>query len=254
MPKMHELLGVEASLKGQASKTRNELIVTFDKRVHLFQGRIKTFRPLDETQPHTTEDKQDIQSSIAAEIKWVSTYQAKAVDIVFQIDLANKEAKADVLDEDGNILWKDVPATTLLHLEKHRIPEWKALIEAIPTLDPAKGFVEDPQNGDGHFKAREVVNPRSKKGKKVYIKYEATDKHPAQTELIDEDIPVGTLLTQEWSALITPQKKSELLDQVERLARAVSSARSKANEHSIETKDKKIGAELLDYVFKPLLT
>jgi hypothetical protein len=32
----------------------------------------------------------------------------------------------------------------------------------------------------------------------------------------------------------------------------VSKARSKANEHAIDVADKKIGAELLDFVFQPL--
>jgi len=96
-----------------------------------------------------------------------------------------------------------------------------------------------------------MVKPRTQKTKKVYIKYDATDKHPAQTELVDEDVPTGTILEQQWSGLITPSLKADLLDRVETLYRAVVKARSKANEHNLE-KQEKIGAELLDYVFKPL--
>jgi hypothetical protein len=251
MTKLHELLAVQGSLSGQASKVRGDLAVTFDKKKHLFEGRKKTFQPLAEDAQPTVEDQQDIQSTVAGEIKWISTHLAKALDVAYHVDLANTAAKADIVAEDGTVLVKDIPATTLLQLEK-RVTEWKDLIAAIQTLDPAKSFVPDKAHGEGHFKARDVVKQRKVKTKKLYIKYEATDKHPAQTELVDEDVPTGTILEQEWSALITPAKKADLLDRVETLHRAVAKARSKANDHAIETKDHKIGVTLLEFVFQPL--
>jgi len=175
------------------------------------------------------------------------------VDVAYQVDVANTTAKADIETEDGAIIAKDVPATTLLQLEK-RIAEWKDLIVAIPTLDPAKGFQPDPEHGRGHYKAREVSKPRRLKTKKIYIKYQATKEHPAQTELVDEDVPVGTILEQEWSGLVTPALKADLLDRVETLYRAVTKARSKANDLSLDVSGKKLGNDLLDFVFQPLHT
>jgi uncharacterized FlaG/YvyC family protein len=252
MTKLHELLAAYDSTTGQTTKVRGELATTFEKKPHLFEGRKKTFRPLAEDGEVVVEDQQEIQSTIAAEIKWISKYLAQAVDAAYQIDLANTTAKADVVDENGKNLLTDIPTTTLLQLAK-RVAEWKDLIAVIPTLDPAKGFTEDPTHGEGHWKAREVVKPRKVKTKKVYVKYEATKEHPAQTELVDEDVPTGTILEQEWSGRITPALKAELLDRVEKLYRAVVKARSKANDYAIEKEDKKIGATLLEYVFQPLL-
>lgn len=252
MPKLHELLAVYESTTGQASKVRGELMVTFEKKRHLFEGRKKTFRSLAENTEPQVEAEQEIQSTIAHEIRWISKYLAKSTDVAYQIDVANTAAKADVVDDDGNVLLKDVPTTTLLQLAK-RVAEWKDLIVAIPTLDPAKGFTEDKAHGEGHWMARDVVKPRTVKTKKVYIKYEATKEHPAQTELLDADVQTGTTLEQEWSGLITPSMKADLLDRVETLYRAVNQARSKANDHVIETQEKKIGGQLLDYVFEPLL-
>ena len=250
--KLHELLAVQGNTSGQASKTRGELKNTFEKKRHLFEGRRKSFTPFGEDDGLTAiEEVQEIQSTVASEIQWVSGYLAKAVDVAYQVDLANTGARADVLLENGSILVKNIPATTLLQLEK-RIVEWKELIEAIPTLDPAKGFVADPEHGVGHYKAREVKKMRTKKIKDVLTLAPATDKHPAQAVMIDVDKDTGTILEQEWSAMLTPAKKAELLDRVEGIFRAVSSARSKANEHAIEVKDNKIGVELLKYVFEPL--
>jgi hypothetical protein len=158
-----------------------------------------------------------------------------------------------VVTEDNEILLKAVPATTLLQLEK-RVAEWKDLIQSIPTLDPAKGFKADAARGRGYYQARDVTKPRTKKEPQVITLAPATKEHPAQTQLISIDKPIGTILEQEWSSLITPATKADLLDRVETLLRAVAKARSKANDHSIDVSDKKIGANLLDFVFKPLET
>jgi len=252
MPKLHELLAVYSSLTGQASKVRAELAATFEKKRHLFESRKKTFTPNEEAGGATAvEEQQDIQTTVTAEIEWISKHLAKAVDVAYQVDLANTTAKANIELEDGTIIAKDIPTTTLLQLEK-RIVEWKDLIAVIPTLDPAKGFSPDPENGRGYWKARTVQKNRTKKDKKPLVLYPATDKHPAQTQVLDVDTVIGTILEQEWSALITPSMKADLLDRVETLLRAVSKARSKANDHSIETKDLKLGAGLLEYVFQPL--
>lgn len=252
MPKLHELLAGYESTTGQASKVRGELMTTLEKKRHLFEGRKKTFRPQAENTEPQVEAEQEIQSTIGSEIRWVSKYLAKAADVAYQIDVANTSAKADVVTDNGDVVLKDVPTTTLLQLAK-RIAEWKELIVAIPTLDPAKGFKEDKAHGQGHWVAREVVKPRTVKTKKVYVKYEATKEHPAQTELLDADVPTGTTLEQEWSGLITPSMKADLLDRVETLYRAVNQARSKANDFALETQGKKIGEDLLNFVFKPLL-
>jgi|WetSurMetagenome_2_1015567.scaffolds.fasta_scaffold242732_1 hypothetical protein len=258
MTKLHELLAVQGTanspnnLNGQVAKLRTELAATFEKKRHLFEETRKTFTPNGEDTLPKIEEQKSIQTTVVKEIEWINKHIAKALDVAYQVDLANRVAAADVLTEDNQTLLKAIPATTLLQLEK-RVAEWRDLIATIPTLDPSKSFVPDPTVNRGIYKARDVVKIRTKKGKKVYIKYEATKEHPAQTELIDEDIPIGTLQEQEWSAMITPALKADLLDRVEILLRAVSRARSRANEQEIEVTDKKIGAKLLDYVFQPLL-
>jgi hypothetical protein len=253
MAKVHELLAVQGNLNGQATKTRTGLIETLQKKRHLFEKKLKTFTPkTEEGGAATVEEQQDIQTTVVAEIEWLQKHLVKMLNVGYQVDLANREAKADIVTEDGQTLARDVPATTLLWLEK-RVTEIKELIDAIPSLDPAKGFQPDHDAGKGIYKAREVQKTRSRKMKKVYVKFPATKEHPAQTELVDEDVPVGTTAEQEWSALITPALKADLLNNADMLYRAVTKARSKANEHEINLEGKEIGAELLDYVFKPLI-
>lgn len=249
--KLHELLAVEKNYENQAAKTRTELKKTFDDKKHLFAMKIVTFKPNTEGSTTTTESQSDIQTTVKKEIEWLVPLLAKGLDASHQIDIANTIAKADVVTEDDEVLLKQVPATSLLRLE-HRMDELRVLVTAIPTLDPAKGFAPDEQKGPGYYKAAEVHSHRTKKEFKPIVIVPPTKEHPAQVEKLYEDVPIGTIQTQEWSSMITPAKKAELLDRLDKLSRAVKKARARANEQELEVKDKKIGETLLNYIFKPL--
>lgn len=249
--KLHQLLAVYKNLAGQSTKVRTELMGTFKGKRHLFEEKRKSFTSNEEGVQAKVEEQSDIQETVGEQIEWIRPHLAKFINVAYQIDVANTAAKADVLDESGSVLLKDVPTTTLLQLE-HRSEELKQLIESIPTLDPAKGFRPDADRGNGYFRARDVTKDREVPAREVITLAPSTDKHPAQTQLVDTRKKVGTILEQEWSGLITPAVKAQLLENVEELYRAVTAARSRANEHEIDTTDKKIGDVLLDFVFKPL--
>jgi hypothetical protein len=251
MPKLHELLAVEGNLENQSNKTRSELTGTFEKKRHLFGEKRVTFTANTEGAQAVTEEQSDIQSTIAAEVGSICNILAKSIDASHQIDVANTLAKADVVTEDGETIAKDVPATSLLQLEK-RLKEIHDLAAAIPTIDPAKGFKQDDDRPKGHFKAREVSKTRTKKIQRPLELSPATDKHPAQVQLITEDVAVGTILEQEWSSLITPATKADVLERCDALLRAVKKARAKANEQELDVAPHKIGRKLLDFIFQPL--
>lgn len=247
--KLHELLAVETNLETQAAKVRTDLSNTFEKKRHLFEEKRTVFIPNSETEQTSVELQSDIQSTVGKELTWIQEHITKALDASFQVAETNTKARADVVleDDDETVLLTNVPATALLELEK-RVAEILALVNSIPTLDPAKGFTVDTQRGGGIYKAREVVKNRTKKAVKVIVKYEATKEHPAQTELVNEDVAIGKIQEQEWSGLMTPAEKSVLLNRVEILSRAIRKARSRANDTEVD-KSQKIGAKLLKYVF-----
>lgn len=247
MSKLHELLAVENNLEQQSSVALNDLTNTFEKKRHLFGSKRVTFTPLEEGQPSKTEEQSDIQTSVIKELNWIGKIISKSIDIGYQIDVANTTAKADVVTEDGEVLLKDVPSTALLQLEKD-VKRIQDLIKNVPTLDPAKGF---KYNKDvGCYEAREVTATRTRKEKKVLVAYAATVQHPAQCQVYDADVPVGTITTQEWSSLITPSNKAEMLDKCDILIRAIKKARSKANEVDIDVSQYKVGQKLFDFITK----
>lgn len=240
-------MAVEGSLETQANKCLADLQNTFEKKRHLFGEARTVFHSNEEGKPTVTETQSDLQTTVAKELEWIAPMLEKSFDASYQVSEANMVARADVVCGDATIL-KDVPATTLLELEK-RLQTIHGLISGIPTLDPAKGFAPDASRGKGIYVAREVRKTRTKKIQKPVVLYEATKEHPAQVQLASEDVPVGTIEEKEWSGLMTPADKAIFLTRCEDLTRSVRAARSRANETPVDP-TKKIGERLLGYIFK----
>lgn len=248
MPKLHELLAVDGSLKAQADKTRSELMATFEKKTHLFTEKTVSYKPFGENEATVVEGQLDLQTTVPKELKWISEFLIKSLDVAYQVAEANTVARADIVLENGVTLLSQIPATSILELEK-RAKELHDFVVSIPTLDPAKGFRLDADKGSDVFKAREDKKTRTKKTNKVLTLAPPTDKHPAQVQVVVEDVPVGEITTLEWSGLITTATKGDMLSRVEMLTRALKKARSRANEVEISNSDKKIGAEIVSFVF-----
>jgi hypothetical protein len=250
MPRLHELLAVEGQLKGQAQATRTELRATFEKKRHLFEEKVLTFYPAEEGAQQVREQQSDLQSKVLDELSWIAGIWSKASDVSLQVADANTIAAADVILDNGTVLFSNVPATALLELEK-RAAEIQELIKSIPTLDPAKGFKPDADRGANVYKARDVSKVRTKKAQRALVLYPATETHPAQTQLISEDVPVGNVVEQEWSGLITPAEKGRLLERAEEVSRAFKQARQRANDAEINKASlRTFGSALFGYVFR----
>lgn len=248
-PSLHELLAIEGQLKSQSEKCRTQLSATFTSKRHLFEEKRKVFSPLAEGAQQETSVESTLQSTVTDELNWITPFLSKALDAGLQIAEANTSARADIVLETGETLATNVPATALLELEK-RVNDVKTLIEAVPTLDPAKGFepYTTHTKGSGVFKARDVRKSRTQKVKEVLELAPATDKHPRQVQVLDVDRVIGTVDEQEWSGLITPSAKADLITRVEILGRAVKAARSRANNVAVES-SRRYGNQLLSYVF-----
>lgn len=227
--RLFELLVVEPQLKTQCETTRADLKNTFEKKRHHFEEKRKTFQSSEDSgAAPVVEEQSDIQTNVADELEWLAGIWSKALDTTLQIAAGNAWAKADVVLDDGTELLKDVPATALLALEK-RLGDIHQLILTIPTLDPAKGFTPDPDKGRNIYKARDVRKTRTKKVQEVITLAAATPEHPAQAQLVSVDKPIGYLIEQEWSGLITPSAKGDMIERVEELRRAFKAALHRAN-------------------------
>lgn len=241
MPKLCQVTALLTGRKTAATKTLTEIYHRFQKPV-LFQGLSKRFTPKDEegdTFPDETQNIQMKASECLAEIRQTLT---GVLDLVGTQDRTNCVAKANVA-VDGQVVLSNVPVTHLLYLEK-QLTDLHTALGALPVLDPQEKW--SWEDNSACFVSEPAKTNKTKKIPKTHVKYDATDHHPAQTEMYHEDVTIGTWTTIKFSAAIPAQERVQLLDRVSKLRDAVKVAREEAN--SIEAVQAYWGKHLFDYV------
>jgi len=243
MGKLHEVLAVESGLKATSAKVINEAKKTFtDKRGH-FLGQYRHYEKLVEgTLEYAPEEKQ-MDSTVIDKLDYVKEHVIRAINAIYQKEVANTEAKADLVI-DGKTLLEGVPATFLLTMES-QLSELRSLYSIIPTVEPSRNWNKDTAN-DNTYVSTEIETFKTEKVIEPLVLYQATDKFPAQTEKISRDKVVGKWVTKYWSGCLTPSEKSKLLGRIDALLREVKKARMRANEQEVKTEE--IAAKFFDYI------
>lgn len=248
MGQLHELLAVITNLEGTAKKVRDEAIVTFAKKPHLFRGVQKTLKMFDEAR-QAEEDGQGaseaLSTTVPEKLDYVRESQEKWYDACLQLEATNQQAIADLV-VDGKVLAIDLPATFLLGLES-KLKALRAVIESTPTQDPGITWVVDEAMGGNIFRAKDPVKAqKTEKVMRHQVLVQPTKEHPAQIEKWQDNVPVGVFTTNIWTGTISPGKKSQYLEKIDTLIQEVKQARQRAN--STEVEKKTIGKDLFDYI------
>lgn len=93
----------------------------------------------------------------------------------------------------------------------------------------------------------DVINTvKNKKMNKVIELAPATKEHPAQIQLVTEDVPIGTWKTIKISSKLPKTTVDEMLVKIDKLIKAVQIAREEANAVEVEKSD--IGSKIMDYL------
>jgi hypothetical protein len=82
----------------------------------------------------------------------------------------------------------------------------------------------------GLHKTAPVQTHRTRKTIRPIVLYPATERHPAQTQLVTEDVLAGYWNTIKQSGALPKPRKQELAERVETLLQAVKQAREAAND------------------------
>lgn len=254
--KLHELLAVEQERKAEADRARRDTALTFEKKQTHFIGMRRTFRPfaVDEQRGETAGER------LEAETRLVSTVHealadafrtiGQSLDLSFQVDDANTRALADITIDD-EVLVPNVPATFLLQLEK-RLRDIRSLAEHVPTFDPVRLWQPDPGADHKHvLRAEPVITIRKQRTRKYNVMHEATKEHPAQIDIVEVEEPIGELRAYDWTGMLSPRQKTELLEQIDKLMLAVKRARARANAADVNT-SRRVSQPLLDFILRPI--
>lgn len=243
MPKLNQINAIVTSRKGDAEKAVTEMYKLIQKEP-LFAGRERMYRPSDEVNgqklpPESQKVQQRADEMIKQAVaKWIELW-----NLVLTQDTGNQQAKADIV-VDGKVILANVPVTTLLFLDK-QVNDLETFVGKLPTPDPAEEWTHDPNSGLLKSKATESL--RTSKEPTVILKHAPTKEHPAQTELIYKDLPVGTWTQILYSGSIQADRKNGLLTRIKKLQDAIKIAREQANLFEVERQ--KAGEPLMAYIF-----
>ncbi len=252
MSKLHEILAVESSAEGYFKDSLVEMANLFKNKIAHFGGFTKSLTLFGEESPEKTAkelaetESQALTTTVHAELDYLSGIVTKYLDVIYQKDEANQRAVADLI-VDGQVIAKDVPATTLLSLE-NKLKQLRPIFDQIPTLQPGTSWVLDPSLGQGVYVDKNpTVRTKTKKGFDFKVLVPATDKHPAQVEKWETVEDIGYTTLTRWTGMISVAEKSTLLKRFDELTKGVKQARQRAN--GVEVHDVHIG----DAIFKYLL-
>lgn len=239
---LHEIIAVA----GDRTKTYDRAITDryqiLSKSV-LLNGQTRTYSPKDAEGDVLPAEIQNVQVTVTDTLKEIQEAFAGLFDLTATRDYGNQIAVANVAI-DGVVLIENAPATYLLWLEK-QLTHIHTIVSKLPILDPSATW--EWSDASRTYETPVTVANKTKKVKKVLVKAEATDKHPAQTEVYDDDIVVGTWETKRFSGAITATEAKEMLDRVDAVRDAVKVARTQANQTEVEQQH--VSDRLLGYIF-----
>jgi hypothetical protein len=242
MAKLNQIIAISPSKKSEGKRLLTEAYKRLQKG-ELFNGIVKTYQPSDDEGDTFPDERKQIQYSVAQAIEEAREALTDLMNVVAIQDVANTAAKADVSVDSVTIL-SNVPVTHLLFLEK-QATDILTFVRHIPTLDPAEQWHYD--DAADCYASTPAASNKSKKVPKVVVKYDATPEHPAQVEMIQEDVKVGEWKTIKFSGAIPASEKNELVNRITKLQDALKFAREQAN--SADVTDVRYGEQVLDYIF-----
>jgi hypothetical protein len=239
---LNKILAVEKGVKVRTYSALTEMHKAAQVAA-LFQGFTKTYEPVAENGLPQAPQAQKVQKNAEEMFAEAQKALVDLFDVTATKDWGNQLAKADLV-VDGTVILKDVPATYLLFLDK-QLSDLRTLIGSTTELDGSVDWSKDPSTG--LFKSPAIQTQTTTKVQEALVKYPATDKHPAQTEMITIDRVVGHWFNVKQSGALPTPRKKELLGRVQKLLDSVKTALEDANMTRVE--DQKTGNAVLGYIF-----
>ncbi len=239
---LNQIIAIEASSKSHRHSVMSELYKKIQKP-DLFTGHARQYQRRDEDAEELPPEEKKVQAKVTDVLGEMDQLLRDHFRIVAQKELGNTEAVANLV-VDGTVLATAIPVTYFLFLEKE-LTDIRAFLDKLPTPDNTDNWYEDPATG--MYKTPTVPTYRTKKIQRPIVLYDATEHHPAQTQLITEDVVAGTWQTTKYSGGVSEVRKTQLLQRIDKLIRAVKLAREAANSLEVSVSPT-VGDAVLGYL------
>jgi hypothetical protein len=239
---LNQLLAARKGVRTEVNAAATSLFRDAQK-IPLLTGFTKTYRKIDDNDADLPGEAQRLQVRLPEVLDALRGQYTRLWDLTATIDATNCAASADVV-VDGETLVSDAPVSFLLFLEK-QLGELHEFVTKLPVLDPAERW--DYDANVGAYATPRSTTVRSKKVPRNHVLAEATERHPAQVQVWQEDVPVGYWDTIRFSGAIPADRKSRLLARVSQVRQAVKMAREKAN--MTEVRQQQVSDALFAHIF-----
>lgn len=243
MAKLNQIIAVEKGIKSRVYAGLSEVYKQAQK-ADLFAGFAKVYLKQSDDGEDLPSEKKKVHSRAKDLVRQVSVLLTDLFDVTAVKDWSNCAATASIT-VDGVPLLDKVPVTYLLFLEK-QLNDVRTFIGSLPTLDESESWTLDTNSG--LYNTGEVKTHRTKKVQRPIVLYPATPEHPAQTQLLTEDVIAGYWSQVKQSGALTRPEKEGLVKKVENLTRAIKEAREAANGVDVvETPN--VSKQIFSYLF-----
>jgi len=222
--KLNQVIAAEKSVKSRVYGALTEANKRAQKPT-LFEGLSREYTPKDDDGERFPPERSRVQTSAYGVLRDASLELSFLFKLTAQKDWTNCLAFGDVYVDEELVL-SQVPITYLLFLEK-QLTDLRTYIHNLPVLDDTQDWTLDPATN--LYKTAPSETHRTQKLQRPIVLYDATDKHPAQTQLITEDRIVGHWRTVKFSGALAPGDREKYLSRVEALLLGVKMAREQAN-------------------------
>ncbi len=241
-PRLNQIVAVTQSKKARAQK----LLTTAHRGWHKDRvtGITRTYKPAIEDGEQLPSESRSVQLLVKDGIAQVAEELTDFYNVVATQETGNTQAKAAVV-VDGTQILPPVPVTCLLFLEK-QLCDLHTFIGEFPTLPTDREWEWDKNRNCYVANPEETV--KTKKMATTHVKFQPTEHHPGDAEIINVDKTVGHWTTTHLSGALPAQDKSDMITRVEALQDAVKMAREEANSSNVEPQ-KKFGKLVLNHVF-----
>lgn len=245
MGQLHEVLAVENDLKSAKESIKTEVSKILSTP-QFFISAVRSLKMLDENRKGEEGiERQNMAFVLSDILGKIEKGYVPFIDAKLQKEIANQQAKADIIIE-GKTLAKDIPVCFLLNMEEE-IKQLRKVYEGVPILPDEIIWEKDEVKGKDIYRSKYPVEKNKTEKRPHYeVVVQPTKEHPAQVKEWTEDKPVGKYITDTWSSAMTRVEKTALLSRIDNLLKAIKKARQRANNQEIQKRE--IGKIFFDYI------
>ena len=239
---LSQIVSAEKGIKARTYSAITELHKQSQK-AEPFNALQRDYRKLAEDGENLPSERTKVKLFAEQVLATVAQLSTEAFDVEATKDYANCNATADVV-VNGQVLIAKAPVTFLMYLDK-QLTDTRTFVDKLPVLDESEDWTKDPNSN--LFKTVVQSTHRTKKVQKPLVLYPATPEHPAQTQLVTEDVIAGYWDMQKLSGALPAPRKTAILSRIDTLIQAVKFAREKANE--TQAPEQNVGGGIFGYLF-----